>query len=101
MVGFHPLQGMDEHSPPLEVIRLLLRGDGALHRASGPECMAHGTPRIVRICPKIRGPVVPNNKPRGDASKGQVHQTIVIDSRLDGVRGPLLVKGQSQIVGTE
>lgn len=99
MVGLHALQGMDEEASALKVIGLVLGGDSALHGATRPESMSHRAPRILGISPKIRSPILTDDKARCLPCKCQIHQTVLVDRRLDGVRGAFLVQGQSEVVG--
>lgn len=94
VVGLHPLECMDEHTATSEVISLLLGLNGTLDCATGPESMAHGTPRVRRIRSEIGGPILADNETRRLSPEGQVHQAVFIGCRLDRVAVPVRVEGQ-------
>jgi hypothetical protein len=99
MVGLHALQSMDEKASAIEVVGLFLGGDGTLHSATRPEGMSHGTPRVLRICPVIRCPILTNEETRCCFFECHVHQTVLVDCGLEGVRGAILVQCQSEVIG--
>lgn len=97
----HALKGMDEHSPAREVVRLLLGRDGTLNGASGPEGMAHRTPRVLGVRAKVGRAVLADHETRGRALECQVHQTVFVHSGLDGISIAILVELDGEVVGTK
>lgn len=101
MMRLHALQRVGEEPATGKVVGLLLGCDGALNLASGPESMAHGAPGVLRVRAKGCGAVLANHQAWRRASKGEVNQAVLIDSRLDGICRAVLVQGQGQIIGAD
>lgn len=101
MVRLHSLEGVDEETPALEVVGLLLGDDGAFNRAARPEGVSHRTPGVLRVRAKVGRAIFTHDEAGSKPGKGQVHQAVLVDGGLEGVGGAFLVQGQSEVVRAE
>lgn len=63
--------------------------------------MHHGAPGVRGIGPEVRCAVLSYDETGGGAGERQIHQAVLVDGGLDGVRISLLVQRQGEIVGPE
>ena len=101
MVGLHSLQGMDKLTATFEVECLILSLDRPLNFATGPERMVHGTPRILMICAIVCCPILSNNETWSGSGKGEVDDTILVNSGLNSIGISLFVQSNRQIISTK
>lgn len=88
----HPLQSPNINSQPIEVDGPLLRQDMSLNPTPRPEFMKHPSPRLLRICSKIAGPILANLESRCDLREFEIHDGLLVDRGLDCVALPILAE---------
>lgn len=101
VVRLHALQSRDEHSTPVQIVGLLLSGDGTLDGTAGPECMVHGAPGVLGVGAKVRGAILADGESGGIAGDFEVHDAVGVDGGLDGVGVTLLIESDGQVIGAK
>jgi hypothetical protein len=101
MVGFHALQSMTEKTTSFTVNVPIFCNYPTLNVASWPECVPHRSPGRLGICSIVGCTVRTSHETRRIPGDLQVHQTVLIDSRLEGIRGTVLGEFERETVGVE
>ena len=85
MMGLHALEGMNEAATAFHTRRTILSQKGALDTASGGKSMGHFSPRLLWICAKVAGAIIPNNESRRRFCDLDVYDTLRIYRGLDRI----------------
>ena len=86
----HALQRMYEQPSPLKVDRPALRENVAFDLTRRPKLMIHLPPRILRIGAKVARAILAHDESRRRLREFQIHNPLLIESRLDRIALPIL-----------
>jgi hypothetical protein len=101
VVRLHALQRVRVHGAALDVEGAFLRGDGALDGGPGPEGVAHRAPRVLEVGAEERRARLAGLEARSGAGDLEVHDGLLVDEALDGVRVAVLGQLEGAVVGVE
>lgn len=101
MVWFHPLQCHTEHSPSLEINFTILCDNPAFDIRSGPKCVTHRTPRVLRVGSEVGHTILPSHKTWRSAHKLYVDHAVLIARRFNRIIRTIVRQLHRNAIGVE